>query len=182
VNDDAYGKQVRDQLADTRVRTAYLESVVRYLTEESNRDEASRDRFWRAWQSTIVEARKQHARADRAEAELAAVEKRAAFWQNVVRATTDQMARAVSAWQSTIVEARRQHARAGTAEARIAAVRALAIRLAALDSPAGVAGPDPALVAAEDALTRVMRLAEQLPADMRERITAAIDGPAGSSS
>jgi hypothetical protein len=65
--------EARQQLADTRVRTAYLESVVRYLTEESNRDEASRDRFWRAWQSTIVEARRQHARAGAAEARIAAV-------------------------------------------------------------------------------------------------------------
>ena len=90
--------------------------------------------------------------------------------------------------------------RAVQAEARITAVRALHQRrttqysdtcdecydrdypepwpcptITALDGAAVDAGPDPALVAAEEALTRVLRLAETLPPEARAQICAAID-------
>jgi type II secretory pathway pseudopilin PulG len=85
-------------------------------------------------------------------------------------------------------------ARAEQAKARIAAVRTVLDRYLgcasdeaavlraevreALGATAAAVCPDPALVAAEEALTRVMRLAEMLPAEVRAQIGAAIDGPA----
>jgi hypothetical protein len=65
VSDD-YGAQVRRQLAEARDCAEFWRKATVATTDQLARTTS-------AWQSTIVEARRQHARAERAEADLAAL-------------------------------------------------------------------------------------------------------------
>jgi hypothetical protein len=66
---DEYGRQVRKQLGRAQAAVKFWLSVVRGTTEALISAETERTRVRAAWQSTIVQARRQHARAEQAAAE-----------------------------------------------------------------------------------------------------------------
>lgn len=105
-----YDAQVREQLREANDKIKHLKDVVRFLIEDSAQTETARARFLGAWQSTIVEARRQAARAEQAEARIAGLRQQYA----------DEHATAITRAQETD----RVRQQLGTAETRIAAVRA----------------------------------------------------------